>query len=341
MRSQFFMSTDAQDQYKTPLTNMIDTMKSLGQKLPRYAHVDNPVGSTWLFDLIPSLQVQQTTLDDLSNNNGDDLSNDNRDTGSNNDINDNERPSLTNFDLWFSANVAKLNQSDAMNTNACAIMEVLLLDSNDKIVVGLDCEWNMPTVGGRVIGPPRKLALTQICCQSDNKMHVVVYQAHRLKHLPPNLCKLLHHERIQFTGCQIGGDVAKINRDFNLNIEPKNKCIDLVHMTLSRAMSIGGRSLDSIAKAVLGMPVDKGLQNSNWESTSLSENALKYAAKDVLISLELCFELSRYPDLTTLPTPDQIIGGLAVDIAPYLGSTTIFNKGCSAGYGIVVEDTQK
>ena len=142
-------------------------------------------------------------------------------------------------------------------------MEILLLDSNDQIVMGLDCEWSMTIVDGRVIGPPRKLALVQLCCQSDNKMHVVVRQVHRLKHLPSKLCALLRHEIIQFAGCQIGGDTSKINPDFNLNIEPKNKCIELVHMTLSKGMSIGGRSLDSIAKAVLGMPINKGLRNSN------------------------------------------------------------------------------
>ena len=96
-----------------------------------------------------------------------------------------------------------------------------------------------------------------MCYKSDNKMHVVVCQACRLKHLPSNLCTLLRQERIQFTGCQIGGDISKINRDFNLNIEPKNKYIGLVHMTLSRYISIEGRSLDSIAKAVLGIPINK------------------------------------------------------------------------------------
>ena len=111
-------------------------------------------------------------------------------------------------------------------------------------------------------------------------------------------------------------------------------------MTLSRGISIGGRSLDSIAKAVLGMPINKGLRNSNWEATSLSENAVKCASNDALISLELHLELSRHPDLTTPPMRHQIMGGLEVGIAPYLGSSTIFNKGCSAGCGIVVEDTQ-
>ena len=65
IRSQLFTSTDAQDQHETPLTNMIDTMKSLGQKPPHFAHTDDPAESAWLFDLTPSLQVQQKTLKDL------------------------------------------------------------------------------------------------------------------------------------------------------------------------------------------------------------------------------------------------------------------------------------
>ena len=139
---------------------------------------------------------------------------------------DNERTSLTNFDSWFSTNVTKLNQSDAINTNTCATMEVLLLDSNYQIFMVLDCEWNIPIVHGRVIGLPRKLVLIQWCYQSDDKMHVVVYQVHRLKHLPSNLCTLLRHERIQFAGFQIGGYVSKINGDFNLNVESKTNVLD-------------------------------------------------------------------------------------------------------------------
>ena len=58
----------------------------------------------------------------------------------------------------------------------------------------------------------------------------------------------------------------------------------------------------------------------------MSKNAVKFAAKDELTSLELHLELSRCPDLTTPNMHHQTMRGLGGDIAPYVGSSTTFKK---------------
>ena len=107
-------------------------------------------------------------------------------------------------------------------------------------------------------------------------------------------------------------------------------------MASARGIVTNGRGLDAVSNAILGEPVDKRLQLSDWRRYPLSQQQQKYAAKDAKNSLEIYEHLEQLPDLTVPPPLDTITAGLEVDISPYSGKT--FNLGCCAATGIIAED---
>ena len=106
--SYFFVATDAHDQYITPLTNMLDTMKQVEHNLPRLAHIDNPSASGWLYNDIPSLLDFKEKLDGIANanrQNNPSVATTSEEKGKNSDVitgKESRIPSyLLNFDAWF------------------------------------------------------------------------------------------------------------------------------------------------------------------------------------------------------------------------------------------------
>jgi hypothetical protein len=356
-RSQWYVTTDAKDQYIAPLTAMAETCAQLGHEGPRIAYVDNPAQSGWLLDFFPSLQETQKRYDKIAAEMATAASSENeaestpvapnRDGAVDADVTMEDGDianTLPDFDEWFQDNCTYLQTSDAIDTNAAAIMEVLRLDDDDTsaVVVGLDLEWNVPMDNwGNVIGPGKKTGLIQIAYKNEDSIKVVLYQVNRLAKLPPGLVALLEHPKIRFAGCQVGGDIAKTNRDFGLHMDKDSKAINLAGMALARGICLSGKGLDSVAEAVIGKQVDKTLQKSAWNQRPLPPRLQKYAAKDAYYSLEIYRRLGALPDLTMPPLPAAVTAGLQVDIAPYLSSGTIFNAGCCAAIGTVVADSQE
>jgi len=67
--------------------------------------------------------------------------------------------------------------------------------------------------------------------------------------------------------------------------------VDLAEMAAERGLKNGG--LRALAANLLGFRVSKGSQTSNWESRSLKEAQLRYAATDAWVSRELYFALGK------------------------------------------------
>ena len=126
-------------------------------------------------------------------------------------------------------------------------------------VLGLDMEWNVPKdLKGKIVGTCRKLAVIQIGYFDDEEKvtKVVIYHVYKCTNLPINLVNLLQHERIKLTGCQVGGDVSKIDRDFrNISLNKNIKAVNLTTMALNRGVSLTGKGLDAVSMAVLGLSV--------------------------------------------------------------------------------------
>ena len=351
-RAQWFVPTDAKDQYTTPLQNMLETMRQLGQKGPRLAYVDNPASSAWLFDMIPSLRETQDRFDALtaenSNLDSDDEESTSADAATENASaateNASAAPSLPNFEDWFQKHSSYLCTNDAIETNAAALIGLLNLDDDEEgntLVLGLDLEWFVPTANGRVVGPGERTSLIQIAYEDDNDVKVVLYHVTRLRGLPPSLEEILKHPRTRFAGAHVSGDVAKLNKDFNLNMNTEEKSLNLEFMAKSRGVCLAGKGLDAICYSLFNVKVSKDCRLENWKQPRLPLRLQKYAAKDAAYSLYAYTKLVKMPNLITPLTPSQIEGGMNIDVAPYLGSTSnIYNRGCGGATGIVVAETQ-
>ena len=359
-RSQWLVPTDAQDQYVTPLTRMVETSNQLGQCQPRIAYVDNPNASLWLLDTVPSLRRTQDKYDKMAADDEETehdkvvVEHGNEENENQNDVSASRRispagtvVSIPEFDTWFSEHSTYLTSKTSIERNAEALVGHLGLDNNDndknKIVMGLDLEWFVPTnSAGDVIGRGERTSLIQIGYEDGDDVKVVLYQVTNIKALPSSLCKLLEHPRTQFTGSAVSGDLKKLVRDFAIDINADEKSINLERMALSRGVCLNGKGLSSICFSLFNIPVPKDLQKSNWKQRNLPVRLQKYAAKDGCYSLYAYQELRVKPDLTRPPLPSEISGGMKVDIAPYLSSSTsIFNNGCCAATGTVVADIQE
>ncbi len=59
------------------------------------------------------------------------------------------------------------------------------------------------------------------------------------------------------------------------------------------ALSLASYSLASVSEHLLGLPLDKSLQNSNWRRRPLTRAQLEYAARDARVTLQVYEELRR------------------------------------------------
>jgi hypothetical protein len=174
------------------------------------------------------------------------------------------------------------------------------VNSDREIVVGLDAEWNYTTRHG-----PGKLAVLQIAF----KKTVLVLQLHCLKKLPPSICQLISHPNILKVGRQVGGDIAKLCRDWWPQSKEqmktfKNSILELgsycknkkVKVSRNGASVLSGRaSLADLVAAVLqkSLRKDETIRGSDWEMDKLSETQIEYAALDAWSSLEVYLAVSQ------------------------------------------------
>ena len=114
-----------------------------------------------------------------------------------------------------------------------------------------------------MIDPPKKLTVLQIAYCNTTDVEGVIYHLNPRNGLPKRLVDLLSSRRIAFSGCQVGGDIAKLNRDFALRISMQ-KVYNLAGMALSRGVVLRAKGLDTVAPAVIGKSCPKDCQRLNW-----------------------------------------------------------------------------
>lgn len=71
--------------------------------------------------------------------------------------------------------------------------------------------------------------------------------------------------------------------------------IDTLRMS-RMALTLGSHSLASVSEHLLGLPIDKALQRSNWRRRPLTPAQIEYAALDARVALLVYKELSRMLD---------------------------------------------
>ncbi|GFH43535.1 hypothetical protein CTEN210_07273 [Chaetoceros tenuissimus] len=278
----------------------------------------------------------------------DNVADDNADDDGFYDANDGEDDCDFNFDHWFQESCHYSNTIGDINQRAEKVIGHLGLnsDNTDPIVIGLDGEWFVPTNReGKPCGKPWKISLIQIAYlydhRNENRIEYknvrceLFHLNHSWKVLPEKLNELLMNKRIQFAGCQVSGDISKINKDFRSNIECSERTIrNLAPMAQARGIQLCGKGLDSLAPVVLQKECTKELQLSDWkwrQDKILSIELQKYAARDALYSKMCDVELEKYEDLTIPLKPEMIVPDMVVDLAPYYTSNLSVRDQASVG----------
>lgn len=99
------------------------------------------------------------------------------------------------------------------------VHDQLLKAPNDQKYIGFDCEWEFTKGPGG--GGPGKIAIVQLCTPS--KKEVFVFQVLRLSKrinnmFPKSLKVLLEDDAILKVGAGIAGDVAKMEKDWKVQV---------------------------------------------------------------------------------------------------------------------------
>ncbi|TMW69480.1 hypothetical protein Poli38472_001636 [Pythium oligandrum] len=136
--------------------------------------------------------------------------------------------------------------------------------------VGIDVEWRPESLGGS----RSRCALLQLATDS----HVFLFDliAISMDSLAPTFQHVLSSPDIVKLGFALDGDFIRLRESF-----PLAECFDHVENVQDLAcIAHRRRSLKCLVKDVLGQPLDKREQCSDWEARPLTPDQITYAALD-------------------------------------------------------------
>ena len=125
-----------------------------------------------------------------------------------------------------------------------------------------------------------EVCLVQIC---DDKKNVCLIKPNN-NQTPPNLKCLLTDLDVTKVFHFAISDVAFIKTSLGINVEPF--CCTKVMSKLIRTYT-GDHGLKDLILEVHGKQISKDQQQSNWDTSELSQKQLEYAANDVLYLIEI------------------------------------------------------
>ena len=144
---------------------------------------------------------------------------------------------------------------------------------NHHRAVGFDTETKPVFVRGH----QNKVALMQIAI--PEKVFLI-----RINHtgLQEEIIHFLENEKILKAGVALRDDIKALQR--LKNFEP-NGIVELADLAKKAGLEIEG--VKKLAGLLLGFRISKSAQTSNWESPTLNEKQISYAATDAWVCLEI------------------------------------------------------
>ena len=327
IRKQFHTVTDAHDQIKGPITEMLATMKAYGHPMPEVLITDKPASDkSFYYSTIPSLKETKIKLESAARLN-----------------NPTASSPLSECDFMpYADNVIICKTTHDIQMKCAAVRELMNDRPQKWRVICMDAEWNVSMSARGFIGDIGTVALIQLSYAIDESIHVLLLQVHGKQNLPERLLALLADPNISFVGRQIGGDISKIRRDFRNAKALQVKTIDLGTMAHARGAVPSSRfGLEHLVKVVLSEQLDKTTDvrvSDKWSSPELSPEQVKYSALDVIKGLEVYFKLDTMIDLSARLVSEEAIEGRVVDILPSNGSTQLMTASAATAR-IVTGDT--
>lgn len=205
-------------------------------------------------------------------------------------------------------------------SNACDAIQSIL-DAGEG-VLGFDAEWDVVFVNRRVIRG--KVAIIQIAFKSNIYLfHIAVFG------IPENLKTLLASESFLKTGRNVGGDLKKLQDQFDLEYNSQS-VVELGTLCSNKGIANGHSSLAAFCEATLNLslPKPQDIRISNWSNRNLSKEQLEYAALDAYCSLKVYEKAVQHVSKNTRLTSDISRVGMAVSI--YRGEKYL-------GHGVIVK----
>jgi ribonuclease D len=162
--------------------------------------------------------------------------------------------------------------------------EIVLIDNDEQIneafrylnrqkILGFDTETKPAFKKGQKNG----VALLQLA--SADK--AFLFRLNKLN-LNGNIRRILSNQNITKVGVAIRDDLIALKRKSNFQPQSFIELQELV-----KKFGIQSFSLQKLSAIVLGVRISKSKRLSNWESETLNEAQLKYAATDAWIALEV------------------------------------------------------
>jgi hypothetical protein len=180
--------------------------------------------------------------------------------------------------------------------------------------IGFDCEWNVDL---KANGPG---PVSTIQLAFGNQVYVFHLPScatraasSQLKGiLPSSLTQILQRPDILLIGRQVGGDIAKLMRDYEVRITAER--IELGSLARRKhAVKDGRSSLREISRAVLFLDIKKDQRLSDW-SSALHQDQVTYAALDAYASLLIYQKLAHLVNVGEAVNSVNIRDGLYVSI---------------------------
>ena len=125
-----------------------------------------------------------------------------------------------------------------------------------------------------------EVCLVQIC---DDKKNICLVKPN-INQTPPNLSRLLSATNVIKVFHFAISDVAFLKTSLNINVSPF--CCTKVMSKLIRTYT-SNHGLQDLILEILGKQINKEQQQSNWDTSELSQKQLEYAANDVLYLIEI------------------------------------------------------
>ena len=340
IRLQFHTVTDGHDQMNQAVSAFVNTAREYGQVLPEVAATDNPSRDRkWLYDLIPSLRCTQQRLDALSspadavpynmtpNKEPTTVTGDGQASATAHDLGERRQPPQALIPVVFTdmQRVRVASSVEDINMTVLAVRQIVASKAVSERIISLDAEWDTRTNRSGQVVASFKTAVIQLGYRdSEGRMSALLAQVFRHQKLPQALVALFAEPDISFVGVCISGDLKRIAKDFKCPecIENTN-CVNLgSHARKRDVVRNGTASLEKLVQLTLGEKLDKSpsLRLSRWSCPELCDAQKRYAALDVIKSLEVFEHLQNLPDLTLRLTPEVAKPNLHVDIVPAHGN---------------------
>lgn len=320
IRMQFHVVSDSHEQMEAAFESFLKTTDEYGYPSLNLVSTDNPSkDKAFLLKKFPSLREHQERMDMFVT-----------------------RPTQSAVSTpiplmpYNRSNVKVLSKSAEMNRYMTAMRNIIKDTTN---AVAVDAEWKVDLTSRGTVKKSHKVSLIQFCFLDSNGVYkIALVRTHKLKRLPSGMDAFFRDDSITIVGVQVGGDLAKIGRDFKLSEvmdgRKKGSVINLGGYARDRDVVQNGKiGLAELALVVLEQRLEKHthLRFSDWDQDVLSLDQEEYGARDALASMRIFDVLKTKPNLHSRLQLDEANVGKRVDVVPRSGSISCMATRAATG----------